>query len=305
MRKSSKRNTRRPTTSNTKTKGPPTFLGSSGKVGTVPKGKAKGGLPGHIELFRLGESLDGQLFVELGFDVKGETKTEMLPLAGMTTASKVFDVLTVGGARLISWPARRELIDRLQEHQPTGPMLRVATRVGWHGDNFVLPQRTYGPDAKTLRVYLGETRIDRINRFRVAGSFEKWLEIARLAVGNSRLQLVLSVAHNGSVATLLGVEQVNIMLVAPPATGKSTANIVAGCVWGCHRDPVMARNGFCQTFNATVNDVEDELMAVNDTLLSVDETRAADLTDEQIGPNADQTNHASRFWDGKGSSECP
>jgi hypothetical protein len=238
----------------------------------------------HITLGSYGKSLNGELFVELCFKVGNTTRSYMVPVADLTTTSRVFTPLNNAGARLISPQARRELIDRLQAHQPQAPMLDVATRLGWHRGNFVLPRKTYGPDARTLRVYLDESRIDRIDRFRLGGSLKGWQELAKLAVGNSRLQLLIAAALHGPVATLLRWEQANFMLVGPGGTGKTTANLVAGSVWGCHVDPVKARIGFCRTFNVTVNDIEGELMAVNDALLSVDETRAADLTDHKIGP---------------------
>jgi hypothetical protein len=239
----------------------------------------------HITLGSYGKSLNGELFVELCFKVGGETISYMVPLADLTATSRVFTALNNAGAHVLSPQARRELIDRLQAHQPQGPMLDVATRLGWHGSNFVLPGLTFGPDKKTLRVYLDESRPDRTDRFRVGGSLKGWQEIAKLAVGNSRLQLLIATALHGPVAALLQREQANFMLVGPGGIGKTTANVAAASVCGCHVDPVRARKfGFCQSFNATVNDLEDELMAVNDMLLSVDETREADLTDDKIGP---------------------
>jgi hypothetical protein len=74
------------------------------------------------------------------------------------------------------------------------------------------------------------------------------------------------------------------MLVGPPEAGKTTGLVVAGSVWGCHTDPTMAQKlGFGQPFNATDNDLEDELLAANHTLLPVDETRAAGLDESKIG----------------------
>ena len=58
---------------------------------------------------------------------RGENRMRMLPLAALTPTSSVFDALTTDNARLISSHARRELIDRVQHHQPKGPELVVAT----------------------------------------------------------------------------------------------------------------------------------------------------------------------------------
>jgi hypothetical protein len=111
---------------------------------------------------------------------------------------------------------------------------------------------------------------------RTGGTLDGWQEIARLAVGNSRLQLLLCLAFVGPVAAMLGLEQPAIMLVGPAEAGKSIALATVASVWGRHADPNMANKlGFCVPFNASINDLEDESIAANHTLLAVDETRAA------------------------------
>ncbi len=77
-------------------------------------------------------------------------------------------------------------------------------------------------------------------RYRIGGTLDGWQEIARLAVGNSRLELELCLALVGPVAAMLELEQPAIMLVGPAEAGKSTALVAAGSVWGRHADPNMA-----------------------------------------------------------------
>jgi uncharacterized protein (DUF927 family) len=128
------------------------------------------------------------------------------------------------------------------------------------------------------------TRPERFSRYSVGGSLRGWQEIARLADGNSRLVLLLATAFSGPVAVLLGLEQMGVMLVGPPERGKTTALMAAGSVWGCHRNANMAEKlGFCSSFNATDNDLEDELLAANHTMLLVDETRAAGVAEPELG----------------------
>jgi hypothetical protein len=123
-------------------------------------------------------------------------------------------------------------------------------------------------------------RCERFDRYRVGGALEGFLELARLAVGNSLMELGLCVAFSGPVAALLGVEQPGVMLVGPPGSWKSTLLATVASPWGRHLDPNMAnRLGFCVPFNATDNDLEDEALAANHTLLAVDETRAATAAD--------------------------
>ena len=68
------------------------------------------------------------------------------------------------------------------------------------------------------------------------------------------------------------------MLVGEPGSWKTTLLATVASVWGRHTDPNMANKlGFGVPFNATGNDLEDEALAANNTLLAVDETRAADV----------------------------
>jgi Domain of unknown function (DUF927) len=90
-------------------------------------------------------------------------------------------------------------------------------------------------------------------------------------------------AFVGPVAAFMGLEQPRVMLVGPPEEGKTTMLIAAGSAWGRHVDPdKAAKLGFCVPFNATDNDLEDEALAANHTLLAVDETRAARGDEREI-----------------------
>jgi putative DNA primase/helicase len=178
---------------------------------------------------------------------------------------------------LISPQARRELIDRVQATR-TKERVHVATRLGWHRHAFVLPDGVISADGKKLWVHLERRWPARALRpLPHRRHLEGFREIARLAVGNSLMELGFCLAFAGPVAALLGVEQPGVMLVGEPGSWKTTLLATVASVWGRHTDPNMANKlGFGVPFNATGNDLEDEALAANHTLLAVDETRAAD-----------------------------
>lgn len=245
---------------------------------------AKVSLTKHIRLGCIGRSATGELFVELRYAHKGKRRTRLLPFAGLSQKSAVFDALNQDGAWLISPQARQELIRRIQGHRDDRAKVKVATRLGWHDGVFVLPGWKVGPGRKKLRVYLEPGRPERFSRYRVGGSLKGWQKIAKLAEGNSRLCLLIAADFSGPVAALLGLEQIGLMLVGHAEAGKTSAVVAAGSVWGRHIDPTMGNNlGFGQPFNATDNDLEDELLAANHTLLAIDETRSAGLSEGDIG----------------------
>lgn len=131
-----------------------------------------------------------------------------------------------------------------------------------------------GPKAPNLRVYLDDGRHERLGRYRTGGTLEGFREIARLAVGNSLMEMALSMGFAGPVAPLLALDQPIVMLVGAYEAGKSTVAKCPGAVWGRHADPnAAAKLGFGVVFNASPNDLENEALAANHAFLLVDETR--------------------------------
>jgi putative DNA primase/helicase len=63
-----------------------------------------------------------------------------------------------------------------------------------------------------------------------------------------------------------------------PETGKTTAGMVTGSVWGCHRGE-RREKGFTESWNSTSGKVEVTALAHNDALLILDETKRAGKDD--------------------------
>ena len=109
------------------------------------------------------------------------------------------------------------------------------------------------------------------------GTFEEWQEIGRLARGNSRLMLALSLSLVGPLGDLLNVEQPAFQLVGDPQAGKTGIFVAAGSVWGRHLEKNRARStGFGETWNYTANALEPVAVAHSHTFLALDETRLGD-----------------------------
>src|SRR4029077_11311279 len=87
------------------------------------------------------------------------------------------------------------------------------------------------------------------------GSLAEWKDnVARLAVGKSRLLLAANAESGG------------IHLRGASSTGKSTALVMAGSVWGGG-----ARGGYVRSWRATANGLEGVALAHCDALLCLDE----------------------------------
>lgn len=103
--------------------------------------------------------------------------------------------------------------------------------------------------------------------FRQAGTLESWQEnVARYAVGNSRLVLAISAAFAGPLVGPCSAEGGGLHFKGASSTGKSTALHVAGSVWGGGDS-----NGYVRSWRATANGLEGVSMGHCDTLLCLDE----------------------------------
>jgi putative DNA primase/helicase len=142
---------------------------------------------------------------------------------------------------------------------------RCVSRVGWHGDTFVLPDGAIGAGGGETVILQTTGALD--HAFRLGGTLEGWQqEVARLAAGNSRLGLALSAAFAAPLLHLTGAESGGFHLRGPSSTGKSTALVVAGSAWGGG-----GLKGYVKQWRATDNGLEAVAASHSDTLLCLDE----------------------------------
>lgn len=142
---------------------------------------------------------------------------------------------------------------------------RATQRIGWHGSAFVLPDDAFGA-ADTDKLLL-QTATAHEHTFRQAGTLESWQQnVARYAVGNSRLVIALSAAVAGPLVGPCAAEGGGLHFRGASSTGKSTALHVAGSAWGGG-----SVTGFVRSWRATANGLEGVAQSHCDTLLCLDE----------------------------------
>ncbi|MEF3698232.1 DUF927 domain-containing protein [Desulfolutivibrio sp.] len=141
---------------------------------------------------------------------------------------------------------------------------RCASRIGWFGARFVLPEGAIGEDQGEEIILQG---VSGDNPFRVSGSIDDWRrEIGAYCVGNSRLILSVSLALAAPLLFLTNSESGGFHLVAGSSLGKTTALAVAGSVCGGG-----GLNGYIRQWRVTSNGLEAVAAAHCDTLLCLDE----------------------------------
>ena len=148
--------------------------------------------------------------------------------------------------------------------------LTLAERTGWiDGCRFVLPAGAIGPVSAEPTLFDGAA--SSLN-YRQEGTFEGWQrDVASRAIGNRVLAFVLALAFVGPLARWLGLEGGGVHLRGGSSTGKTSAAVAAGSVWGGG-----GAQGFVSSWKATGNALEWVAQAHHETLLLLDEIGLSD-----------------------------
>jgi len=164
----------------------------------------------------------------------------------------------------INHKARNLLLEYLGDKKPK-PICFCTRQVGWHGSEFVLPDRVIGPNASSV-IYQGVER--GAEEFGQRGTLKDWQDgISSLALGNPILILGLSAAFAGPLLRVTGTESGGLHFYAESSTGKTTILEAARSVWG--------GEAYKRSWRATTNGVEGAAVLFNDCLLVIDETSEA------------------------------
>jgi hypothetical protein len=86
----------------------------------------------------------------------------------------------------------------------------------------------------------------------------------------------VSLAFTGPILPFVsGPKSGGFQLWGDPESGKTSAGMAAGSVWGCHRSEGRSEKGFTESWKSTAGKVEVTALAHNDGLLILDETKLA------------------------------
>ena len=146
-------------------------------------------------------------------------------------------------------------------------VLLCVDRVGWHLDSrhFVLPDRTYSAPAEEETAILQTAGPPPL--YEVKGERGAWEEeVAKPAIGNSRLAFVICAALAAPLLRQLDEESGGFHLAGQSSSGKTTALHVAAAVWGSK----------VHSWRTTDNAAESMAVGASDALLALDEMGQAD-----------------------------
>ncbi|NTW85538.1 MAG: DUF927 domain-containing protein [Holophagaceae bacterium] len=180
-------------------------------------------------------------------------------------------ILLDGGLHVTNSRVGRELFSDFLNQVHVKARACAVSKIGWNGDDFVLPQDTIGNTSEELIVFQSSHRSD--HSFRTAGELMAWQEqVGRFCIGNSRLILATSAACAGPLLSVMSMESGGINFQGPSSTGKSTVLYVAGSFWGGSG----SGKGHLKSWRSTSNGLEGTALAHNDTLLLLDEMGEVD-----------------------------
>jgi hypothetical protein len=225
----------------------------------------------------------GEGFDELGqryFKLRVQGSDRDLPpysVAGIVKPEKLYSDLGNAGCNLFTRQAQRALLELLQNHERKELNFSVVTRLGAFPTFYVQPNEIIGSPTLPVELATGTLDAQMLQKFRCRGSLVDWQrKIGRLCAGNSRLMFAASLACTGPVLSLVkGPRSGGFQISGRAESGKTAAAMVAGSIWGCHADTTLKEKGFAESWNTTVNKLEETARAHSDSLLILDETNLA------------------------------
>lgn len=172
------------------------------------------------------------------------------------------------------WPQRRArdlLTVYLQTWQVPDRALCVG-KTGWHGDCFVLPDKTIG-QGKEVILFQSETAAS--CHLLQKGTTDDWRNnVASLCPGNSRLVMAASLSFAAPLLSLVNIESGGLHLFGGSSIGKTTAARLGASVFG-EPDPTNDHS-YIQSWRSTDNGLEGIAAAHNGLPLVFDEIGQAD-----------------------------
>lgn len=174
------------------------------------------------------------------------------------------ELLMRQGLRCAQDRAGRQAMGEYIQSSSPSRTVRVVTRPGWVGNQFLLPGKVIGQGegAKSVRLDME----DREHLVKQDGKMDDWKAMTRLAEANSRAALALSAAFAAPLLTRLGEPGGGLHFHAKSSRGKTTMLRLAGSVWGGGGE-----TGFARSWRTTDNALEGIAVDHNDMLLCIDE----------------------------------
>jgi len=163
---------------------------------------------------------------------------------------------------------QRSYLDTYIQDYPIHKRALCVDKLGWHGEQYILPDGAIGSDSKQLIVYQSAHAIN--STIAQQGTLEQWRdELCKKLAEQSRFVFSIACAFAGQLLELLDDDGGGFHIVGSSTMGKSLSLKVAASVWG---NP----DRYVKTWRSTDNALEGTASECNDSFLPLDEISDSD-----------------------------
>jgi putative DNA primase/helicase len=214
------------------------------------------------------DSANGEWGYLLEFaDADGNAKRWAMPASMLAGDGTQYRSTLLGmGLRIGAGVTAKNQLTVYIQTEKTDNRVRCTDRIGWHDDQYVLPDRTIGAGQEQV---MFQAAGGVVSQFRQCGTLEQWKnEVAAHCRGNSRMLFCVSAAFAAPLLHLARIPSGGFHIWGDSSSGKSTAFKVAGSVFG--------GKDYARNWRMTDNALETVAVQHSDALLLLDEIAQVD-----------------------------
>ncbi|MCE3603007.1 DUF927 domain-containing protein [Massilia sp. P8910] len=200
-------------------------------------------------------------------DADGNPKRWAMPASMLAGDGTQYRATLLGmGLRIGAGVTAKNQLTVYIQTEKTDNRVRCTDRIGWHDDQYVLPDRTIGDGSE---VVMFQAAGGVVSQFKQRGTLDDWKrDVAALCRGNSRMLFCVSAAFAATLLHLARIPSGGFHIWGDSSSGKSTAFKVAGSVFGGKDYP--------RNWRMTDNALETVAAQHSDALLLLDEIAQVD-----------------------------
>lgn len=164
------------------------------------------------------------------FDIEGKEHNLTIPIELLHKDNREYRRLFASRGLIISTLAKAtSCLDAYLNFHPNNNIALCVNTVGWHDNQYVLPNRTFGN--KQMIIY--QNSASNITHYSEKGELADWREnICQKVEGQSRIVFALCVAFAGQLLPLVNENGGGFHFVGSSSKGKSLTAKIACSVWG-------------------------------------------------------------------------
>lgn len=182
----------------------------------------------HVEILGKGASKHGHRFIKLS--VKGIEKPVIVRIDNFDR-NTICQRINQDGADLITLTSQNKLMKRIEDY-PRQTSFEVAEEIGLFEDCFILPDCTIPPLRDGVEICLNDIPVETRSKYKCAGTPKGWQELAKYAIGNTRMMFAFALNFVGPVSVIWPRQSVAFQFTGPRGSGKSAIAAVSTSTWG-------------------------------------------------------------------------